>query len=119
MAKSGRPAKTNNSAAITTGTEVNTEVPVEQAKPEGTEVPVEQAKPEGTEVPVEQTKPEGTEVKEVKPVELPKEEKPAESITFEDKEYTVENKEKAGYDALGRLYAIGYLRGLIEAEDKH
>ena len=30
-----------------------------------------------------------------------------------------ENKEKAGYDALGRLYAIGYLRGLIEAECKH
>lgn len=82
MAKSGRPAKTNNSAAVTTGTEVNTEVPVEQAKPEGTEV------------------------KEEKPVELPKEEKPAKSITFEDKEYTVTNKEKAGKKIFGSTGVI-------------
>ena len=29
-----------------------------------------------------------------------------------------ETVQNAGYDALGRLYAIGYLRGIMETVDK-
>lgn len=76
MAKSGRP-KTNPSAAVTTDTEVKTDVSVESVKPETPEV------------------------KEEKPADLPKEEKPAKTITFEEKVYTVTNKDKAGKSVTG------------------